>query len=111
VRGLRSAIERLHEEFKRRIKTQTRAAVRGHSCDAVLGAARLRAKSNMRKVDGWQRPSHQPHRCSQLTSQPETILHVTEIAPTLNFQPNLGRHQGDRYPLVSSSLSNSRILH
>ena len=40
---LTNAIERLHEEFKRRIKTQTRAAPRGNRGHAVLGAAGLRA--------------------------------------------------------------------
>ena len=37
-----NAIERLHEEFKRRIKTSDRAALRRHRRHAVLGAARLR---------------------------------------------------------------------
>jgi len=37
-----NAIERLHEEFKRRIKTQDRAAVGGHRRHAVLGATCLR---------------------------------------------------------------------
>jgi transposase-like protein len=34
-----NAIERLHEEFKRRIKTPDRAAFRGNCRDAVLGPA------------------------------------------------------------------------
>jgi len=36
-----NAIERLHEEFKRRIKTQDCAAVGRNGSDVVLGAARL----------------------------------------------------------------------
>ena len=38
-----NAIERLHEEFKRRIKTSDRTALRRIRRHAVLGAARLRA--------------------------------------------------------------------
>jgi hypothetical protein len=38
-----NAIERLHEEFKRRIKTQTMLHVGRYCCDVVLGAARLGA--------------------------------------------------------------------
>ncbi len=37
-----NAIERLHEEFKRRIKTQTVLPLRRHRSHAVLGAPRLR---------------------------------------------------------------------
>ena len=37
-----NAIERLHEEFKRRIKTSDRAALRRNRRHAILGAARLR---------------------------------------------------------------------
>ena len=36
-----NAIERLHEEFKRKNQDAGRAAVRGHRCHAVLGFARL----------------------------------------------------------------------
>ena len=38
-----NAIERLHEEFKRRIKDPNRASQRRDCRDAVLGFARLRA--------------------------------------------------------------------
>ena len=38
-----NAIERLHEEFKRRIKTQTVLPSCRHSGDVVLGAARFRS--------------------------------------------------------------------
>jgi putative transposase len=45
LRSIRTsnAIERLHEEFKRRIKTQSVLPLRRNRCHAVLGAARLRA--------------------------------------------------------------------
>jgi putative transposase len=58
-----NAIERLHEEFKRRIKTQTVLP----SCDtaAMLFWALLASgQINMRKVDGWRtlptKPADQP---------------------------------------------------
>jgi putative transposase len=56
-----NAIERLHEEFKRRIKTQT--VLPSADTAAMLFWAQLR-QINMRKVDGWQtlavKPSNQP---------------------------------------------------
>ena len=59
-----NAVERLHEEFKPRIKTQTvppSQRDRGHVL--VLGAARL-GEITMRKVDGWptlaDKPAEQP---------------------------------------------------
>jgi putative transposase len=48
-----NAIERLHEEFKRRIKTQTvmpSADTAGMLFWALLASGQI----NMRKVDGWQ---------------------------------------------------------
>jgi putative transposase len=52
-----NAIERLHEEFKRRIKTQTvlpSAETAGMLFWALLSAGQI----TMRKVDGWQTLSH-----------------------------------------------------
>ena|GEM_PF-3641264 len=48
-----NAIERLHEEFKRRIKTQT---VRPSADTAAMlfWASLASGQINMRKVDGWQ---------------------------------------------------------
>jgi putative transposase len=54
-----NAIERLHEEFKRRIKTQTVLPYGGHRGHAVLGTARS-GQINMRKVDGWQTLATKP---------------------------------------------------
>jgi len=53
-----NAIERLHEEFKRRIKTQTVLPVGGHRCDAVLGFARVRPDRDAK--DRWL--EHAEHR-------------------------------------------------
>ena len=56
-------IERLHEEFTRRIKTQASAAVCRYRRHAVLALLAL-GQINMRKVDGWQtlatKPTDQP---------------------------------------------------
>ena len=53
-----NAIERLHEEFKRRIKTQT---VLPSAETALLFWALLASgQITMRKVDGWQTLSRQP---------------------------------------------------
>ena len=58
-----NAIERLHEEFKRRIKTQT--VLPSAETAAMLFCALLASgQINMRKVDGWQtlaiKPIDQP---------------------------------------------------
>jgi putative transposase len=54
-----NAIERLHEEFKRRIKTQTvlpSAATAAMLFWALLASGQI----NMRKVDGWQTLAAKP---------------------------------------------------
>ena len=54
-----NAIERLHEEFKRRIKTQT--VLPSAETAAMLFWARLAAgQITMRKVDGWQSLAEKP---------------------------------------------------
>jgi putative transposase len=54
-----NAIERLHEEFKRRIKTQT--VLPSADTAAMLGWALLASgQINMRKVDGWQTLATKP---------------------------------------------------
>ena len=50
-----NAIERLHEEFKRRIKTQT-AATAAMLFWALLASGQIA----MRKVDGWQSLAEKP---------------------------------------------------
>jgi len=53
-----NAIERLHEEFKRRIKTQT--VLPSAETSAMLFWALLAAgQITMRKVDGWQTLTHE----------------------------------------------------
>ncbi len=56
-----NAIERLHEGFKRRIKTQT---VTADTAAMLFWALLASGQINMRKVDGWQtlatKPSDQP---------------------------------------------------
>jgi putative transposase len=54
-----NAIERLHEEFKRRIKTQT--VLPSPDTAAMLFWALLASgQINMRKVDGWQTLAAKP---------------------------------------------------
>jgi putative transposase len=54
-RSLRTtnAIERLHEEFKRRIKTQT-VLPSADTAAMLFWALLASGQINMRKVDGWQ---------------------------------------------------------
>ena len=60
-RSLRTtnAIERLHEEFKRRIKTQT-VLPSADTAAMMFWALRASGQINMRKVDGWQTLSTKP---------------------------------------------------
>ena len=54
-----NAIERLHEEFKRRIKTQT-ALPSADTATMLFWALLASGQINMRKVDGWQTLEFQP---------------------------------------------------
>jgi putative transposase len=47
-----NAIERLHEEFKRRIKTQT-VLPSAKTAAMLFWAHRVSGQMTMRKVDGW----------------------------------------------------------
>jgi putative transposase len=54
-----NAIERLHEEFKRRIKTQT-VLPSADTAAMLFWALLASGQINMRKVDGWQTLPTQP---------------------------------------------------
>ena len=54
-----NAIERLHEEFKRRIKMQT-VLPSADTAAMLFGALLASGQINMRKVDGWQTLATQP---------------------------------------------------
>jgi putative transposase len=54
-----NAIERLHEEFKRRIKTQT-VLPSAETAAMLFWALLASGQISMRKVDGWQTHSQQP---------------------------------------------------
>jgi putative transposase len=58
-----NAIERVHEEFKRRIKTQT-VLPSADTAAMLFWALLASGRINMQKVDGWQtlavKPSNQP---------------------------------------------------
>jgi putative transposase len=54
-----NAIERLHEEFKRRIKTQT-VLPSADTAAILLWALLASGQISMRKVDGWQTLATKP---------------------------------------------------
>jgi putative transposase len=54
-----NAIERLHEEFKRRIKTQT-VLPSAETAAMLFWALLASGQITMRKVDGWQTLSKKP---------------------------------------------------
>jgi putative transposase len=56
-----NAIERLHEKFKRRIKTQT-VPPSADTAAVLFWALLASGQINMRKVDGWQKSGHKAHR-------------------------------------------------
>ena len=91
-----NAIERLHEEFKRRIKTQT-VLPSAETAAMLFWALLASGQINMRKVDGWQTLATRHPSISRLTSPPELdTLKMPEIAshqiPThLATAPSHGR--------------------
>ena len=84
-----NAIERLHEEFKRRIKTQT-VLPSADTAAMLFWALLASGQINMRKVDGWQ-TFQQSSSISQLTSRPETIPLCYRRSRHPEFQPLSGR--------------------
>ena len=58
-RSVRTTIERLHEEFKRRIKTQT-VLPSADTAAMLFWALLASGQINMRKVDGWQTLATKP---------------------------------------------------
>src|SRR4029079_11777668 len=91
-RSLRTtnAIERLHEEFKRRIKTQT-VLPSADTAAMLFWALLASGQINMRKVDGWQTLATKP------INQPIDLAARNDIvkspeAVSRQFQPLSGRH-------------------
>jgi putative transposase len=56
---IKNAIERLHEEFKRRIKTQT-VLPSADTAAMLFWALLASGQINMRKVDGWKTLAAKP---------------------------------------------------
>jgi transposase-like protein len=83
-------IERLHEEFKRRIKTQT-VLPSAETAAMLFWALLASGQINMRKVDGG-RPSPQSSSISKWTLQPKTISSRYRRSRHAEFQPLPGRH-------------------
>src|SRR5262249_28164030 len=71
-----NAIERLHEDFKRRIKAQTVLPSADTAAILFFWALLVSGQINMRKVDGWQRSPQSPS-ISQLTSPPDLVISNT----------------------------------
>jgi putative transposase len=84
-----NAIERLHEEFKRRIKTQT--VLPSADTAAMLFWALLAARSTCAKSMAGKPSPHRPS-ISQLTSQLDPIPSVFRRLRRAKFQPHPGRH-------------------
>ena len=74
-----NAIERLHEEFKRRIKTQCLLPC-AETAAMLFWALLASAQITMRRVDGWQTSSAPP---PTLTSPPERDHHAARRFSTL----------------------------
>ena len=77
-----NAIERLHEEFKRRIKTQT-VLPSADTAAMLFWALLASGQINMRKVDGWHTLAATPS-LSQLTSQPNQITSIVRRSRRTN---------------------------
>ena len=86
-----NAIERLHEEFKRRIKTQT-VLPSAETAAMLFWALLASGQIVMRKVDGWpslsQKPSDQT-----LTSPHDPIISSRWRSPQANFNIDCERHR------------------
>src|SRR4029077_14901489 len=100
-----NAIERLHEECKRRIKTQT-VLPSAETAAMLFWALLASGQINMRSQ--WLEDTrHQAHRISRLTSQPETITscyrdraagaNIYIAGSSLSLHPEAGR-LNDRHP-------------
>ena len=69
-----NAIERLHEEFKRRIKTQCLLPC-AETAAMLFWALLASGQITLRRVDGWQTLAHPP---AILTSPPDQINHARQ---------------------------------
>ena len=89
-----NAIERMHEEFKRRIKTQT-VLPSADTAAMLFWALLASGQINMRKVDGCATtPS-----IERLTSLPDSVLSKCRRSRHAEFQHIKRRHRVRRTPL------------
>jgi hypothetical protein len=77
-----NAVERLHEEFKRRIKTQT-VLPSAETAAMLFWALLASGQITMRKVDGWQTLAEVPF--NALTLLPEAITSLRWRCRYTNF--------------------------
>ena len=94
-----NAIERLHEEFKRRIKTQT-VLPSAETAAMLFWALLASGQITMRKVDGWPTLSEKPS-LNALTSQLDPISSPDRRRRQTESPHNSRRHQQSRFVLLS----------
>ena len=93
-----NAIERLHEEFKRRIKTQT-VLPSADTAAMLFWALLASGQINMRKVDGWQTLATKLE--TGLNAEFEGKIDRTRESPRAHRFP---RHCGKKKPRVEAGL-------
>src|SRR3712207_8418729 len=89
-----NAIERLHEEFKRRIKTQT-VLPSAETAAMLFWALLASGQITMRKVDGWQTLAEKDRKSTRLNSSHANISYAvfclkkkkTIVPPKLRSHP------------------------
>ena len=84
-----NAIERLHEEFKRRVKTQT-VLPSAETAAMLFWALLASGQISMRKVDGW-RTLARTSIGQPLTSLPDSVLSKCRRSRHTEFQHNWRR--------------------
>jgi hypothetical protein len=94
-----NAVERLHEEFKRRINTQTVLPL-PETAAMLFWALLATGQITMLKVDGWQtlKPT------DALTSPPEPLTSNRWRHPSRHFSPHSRQHRNENAPPVIIAL-------
>jgi putative transposase len=101
-----NAIERLHEEFKRRIKTQT-VLPSAETAAMLFWALLASGQITMRKVDGWQSLSEKASD-RRLTSPHDQLTSPCWRSRQNQFQPKSRRHLRQPVKLLHHGLGQKR---
>jgi putative transposase len=109
-----NAIERLHEEFKRRIKTQT-VLPSAETAAMLFWALLASGQITMRKVDGWQsltqKLADQPIDLAagpRILIQPETANQIPTQIATAHFRSRQPRYRAGSPDLAAAGLPPDR---